>query len=110
MSEPTITEALHAADAPEIVQMVQSTLDDRGVNYGDYTDVSASSQRLKDAARQAPGWHKLTHDQAESVEMILHKIARIISGGNPSFVDNWHDIGGYALLSEQRCSPPIDNA
>ena len=32
--------------------------------------------------------------------MIIHKIARILNGGN-SHSDTWHDIAGYATLVEQ---------
>lgn len=31
------------------------------------------------------------------LEMIAHKIARILNG-DPNYADNWHDIAGYATL------------
>ncbi len=49
------------------------------------------------------GWNSLDSDQKVALEMIAHKIARIING-NPSHVDSWHDIAGYATLIEQRLS------
>jgi hypothetical protein len=36
----------------------------------------------------------------ESVDMICHKIARIVNGGQPQEIDHWHDIAGYAKLVE----------
>jgi hypothetical protein len=39
--------------------------------------------------------------QREALDMILHKIARIVNG-NPNETDHWHDIAGYATLVEQR--------
>jgi len=39
--------------------------------------------------------------QKEALEMILHKVARIVSG-NPNHADHWHDIGGYSKLVEDR--------
>ena len=35
--------------------------------------------------------------QIESLEMILHKIARILNG-NPNYSDSWFDIAGYSML------------
>ena len=37
--------------------------------------------------------------QRESLDMIVHKIARILNG-DPNHVDSWHDIAGYATLVE----------
>ena len=35
--------------------------------------------------------------QVESIEMCLHKVARICAG-NPFYSDHWHDIEGYIAL------------
>jgi hypothetical protein len=35
----------------------------------------------------------------ESLDMICHKMARILNG-NPYHFDSWHDIIGYARLIE----------
>jgi hypothetical protein len=35
--------------------------------------------------------------QKESLEMIMHKVARILNG-DPNYSDSWHDIAGYAKL------------
>ena len=45
-------------------------------------------------------WRKLNAAQRESLEMICHKIARILNG-DPNYIDNWTDIAGYAVLVEQ---------
>ena len=37
----------------------------------------------------------------ESLEMLAHKVARILNG-NPDYVDSWHDVSGYATLVEKR--------
>jgi hypothetical protein len=83
---------------------VNDTLDARGKVYGDYGDVAKTVQGLKTVAHQAAGWEKLTPVQKESIEMIVHKIGRIVSGGDPNYADNWHDIAGYAKLAEERAS------
>ena len=56
-------------------------------------------------------------DMRESLEMVAHKVARILNG-NPTNVDSWHDIAGYAALVEKRlrgeearqCGLPSENA
>jgi len=42
----------------------------------------------------------LTNQQKESLEMILLKCGRILSG-DPSFADHWDDIAGYAKLANK---------
>ena len=39
----------------------------------------------------------LSYQQLEALEMICHKIARIVAG-DPDFADHWRDIAGYATL------------
>ena len=40
-------------------------------------------------------------DQVEALDMICHKIGRIING-DPDYADSWHDIAGYAQLVADR--------
>jgi hypothetical protein len=39
----------------------------------------------------------LNPSQREALDMIQHKIGRILAG-NPNHHDHWHDIAGYATL------------
>lgn len=48
-------------------------------------------------AADAGNYSRLNASQRESLEMILHKIARILAG-NPDHIDHWDDIAGYATL------------
>lgn len=43
----------------------------------------------------------LDPDQREALEMIAHKIARILNG-DPNYADSWHDVAGYATLVADR--------
>ena len=45
--------------------------------------------------------HRWRADCREAVDMILHKLARVLNG-DPNYADNWHDIQCYAKLVEQR--------
>lgn len=51
--------------------------------------------------RAAPKFSSLDDDQHEAIEMILHKLARILNG-DPSYADSWIDIAGYATLVSNR--------
>jgi hypothetical protein len=80
---------------------VDDTLDQREKTYGSFKDHSALSQSLKSRMKCHQGWTKLQTDQEEALEMIQHKVARIING-DPNYTDSWHDIQGYAKLVEDR--------
>lgn len=83
--------------------MIEDTLTQRGNQYGKFVDQAAAAQALKNQLRyqlRVRNKH-LDPDMQESLEMILHKIARIING-NENYVDSWHDIAGYAKLVEDR--------
>lgn len=82
---------------------LKEILEDRGNEYGQFINNSAVSQDLKDYIRQAPNWQILESDQREALDMIMHKIARIVIG-NHNNVDSWHDIAGYAELVAKRLS------
>lgn len=80
---------------------VDATLTERGSRYGPFPGHADITQRLKDALRGYPGWHSLAPDQREALDMILHKIGRIING-DPDYDDSWIDIAGYAQLVVKR--------
>ena len=87
---------------------VQSTLEQRGSRYGDFTDNAMISQQLKQLimcesdGKLREGYRRCNFVQREALEMIAQKIARILNG-DPNYKDNWHDIQGYARLAEERC-------
>lgn len=80
---------------------VADTLAQRGTTYGRFEDHAAISQGLKAVMHKTPGWLELAPDQREALEMVQHKIARILNG-NPDYIDSWHDIQGYTALVESR--------
>lgn len=79
---------------------VKDTLAERGTRYGDFKDQAAISQALKTVMMATAGWAKLLPFQKEALEIIQHKVARILNG-DPNYGDSWHDIAGYAVLVEQ---------
>ena len=83
--------------------MLDKVLEERGKQYGTFAKHAEISQTLKSWCRQFVG-ETQTHllpDQMEALDMILHKIARIVNG-NPNYVDSWTDIAGYATLVANR--------
>lgn len=77
------------------------TLKDRQKTHGEFEDHALLSQLLKHDMKEIPDWYSLAPDQKESLEMICHKIARILNG-DPNHHDHWHDIAGYATLVANR--------
>lgn len=81
------------------------TLNDREAKYGSWKKNALTAQTLKEVARNTPNWSKLEPHQRESLDMVFTKIGRILNGDHNN-MDSWHDIGGYALLSEREIVPP----
>ena len=69
----------------------------RGNRYGTFRDNANTTQTIKQAFQCAPNWGTLDAHHKESLEMIAHKIARILNG-DPNYDDSWVDIAGYAQL------------
>lgn len=82
---------------------VENTLEERGNRYGQFAGHAQVSQDLKlmISMHLRHRGKSLAADQQEALEMICHKIARIING-DQDYADSWHDIAGYATLVEQR--------
>lgn len=79
---------------------INDTLTERGSRYGRFCDHAGISQSIKRAMRSAPKWGELPDSMKESLEMVAHKIARILNG-DPHYSDSWHDVAGYTTLVER---------
>ena len=79
---------------------INKTLEQRGERYGKFKDVAATTYALQEILRNAKNHEHMTDDQVIALDMICNKMARIVNG-DPSYLDNWHDISGYATLVEQ---------
>ena len=76
---------------------INALLSDREKQYGQFRGHAAIAQGLKEVMHQTSNWQRLTPPQKESLDMIQHKIARILNG-DPDYIDNWVDICGYSQL------------
>lgn len=74
---------------------------ERGKTHGEFNDHARITQMLKLVMHKTDKWESLTPAQKESLEMIVHKIGRILAG-SPDFRDHWDDIAGYAVLVAER--------
>lgn len=82
--------------APE-ADGTEQLITERGSRYGKFKDGAEIMQELKFVMREVDGWHNLTPSQREALDMIQHKIGRILNG-DPTYDDSWKDIAGYATL------------
>ena len=76
---------------------VEQTLVERGTRYGKFDGHAKISQGLKDFIMAQEGWQRLSPDQREALDMIMHKVARALNG-EPNYDDTWRDICGYSQL------------
>jgi len=85
---------------------IDAVLAERGKTHGNFNINCKVSQQIKRNLREFTGWHKLDESKRESLDMIAHKIGRIIAG-DPDFADHWVDIAGYAqLVANDLTNPP----
>ena len=82
---------------------ISDTLDERGTRYGLFVGQADASQALKRVLYSIldDRGTGVENDQLEALEMICHKMARIMNG-DPNYSDSWHDIAGYATLVADR--------
>lgn len=75
----------------------EQLITERGSRYGKFKGGAEIMQELKYVMREVDGWNNLTPSQREALDMIQHKIGRILNG-DPTYDDSWKDIAGYATL------------
>ena len=76
---------------------IEATLEERGNRYGEFVTHAAITQNIKAVMCSTQNWANLSPDKKEALEMIAHKIGRILNG-DPEYIENFRDISGYAEL------------
>lgn len=88
---------------------LEAVLTQRGTDYGDFREQAVLARALKnlaapayDTLEQRPDIASSTMDTIEEgMDMILHKIARLLNG-DITHLDSWDDIAGYATITALR--------
>jgi hypothetical protein len=68
----------------------------RDEQHGGMEAVGTISQSLRIVIRASRNWHLLTPGEQEALEMIAHKVARILCGNDPHDPEHWTDVAGYS--------------
>lgn len=76
---------------------VDDVLAARARTHGQFEHHASAAQAMKQILRGSPSWERMSDEQREAAEMIVHKLGRI-AAGDPFFADHWIDISGYAQL------------
>lgn len=85
---------------------IEEILEDRKHTHGNFSDHARCTQRLKNIIkneldlRRARNQFDLSDQQQEAIDMIIHKIGRIVAG-DPDVQDHWDDIAGYANVANK---------
>lgn len=80
---------------------ITEVLEERGKRYGEFSEHARITQDIKQVMYLTDNWGSLTPAMKEALEMVAHKIGRILNG-DPTYKDSWTDIIGYAKLVEDK--------
>ena len=78
-----------------------TVLSERGSRYGTLMSNATISQGLKEILHRSSNWEAMPPDMREALDMIVHKISRIVEG-DFDYDDSWIDISGYSTLIVER--------
>lgn len=84
-------------EQPTEPSSVDLILGERGNRYGTFDSNAKTCQLLKNVLHSQDGWYRLSYVQREAVEMIMHKISRLVNGDS-TYLDTVIDIAGYNQL------------
>jgi len=92
----------------ELCSDLARMLDARADAYGSHKEVADVYRLFKIAAVQSCKVFdsEYCHSSSEimALDMVLLKIARILTSGRSSRIDSWRDIAGYAILALESLS------
>ena len=79
-----------------------NSIPNRDHQHGGMEAVGQLSQSIKISIHAGINWHMLTPGEQEALDMIAHKIGRILSGNDPHDPEHWTDLAGYAHAAMRR--------
>ena len=95
----------------QAADQITSTLAERGEKYGLFIGHAEVTRALKNVihfycVERKGSFQNIDPDMAEALDMIAHKMGRIINGDH-TYADSWIDIAGYAKLVADRLQGAI---
>jgi hypothetical protein len=79
------------------MSITDQILNEREQTHGAFREVAGYSQAIKQLMRSSRNWSRLDVAQAQALEVVADKVARILCG-DPSYQDHWQDGAGYFEL------------
>ena len=103
MAEAKAEPTPEPAPEPVAEEQIEKILNKRAEQYGTFMRNADIAIKLKQVIHNAMVREdtQLYPDQLQALDMIVTKIGRILTG-NPSHLDSWIDIAGYAKLVSDR--------
>jgi len=85
---------------------MSTVVPDRDHQHGGMEAVGYVAQGIKRAMRLSRNWDRLSPGRQEALDMVAHKIARVLSGADPHDPQHWEDLAGYpiAAMRQQEAS------
>lgn len=77
---------------------ITHVLEERGRRYGEFREHARITQNIKRAMADSPNWRLLPDYQKEALDMVAHKVGRLLNG-DPTYEDNLVDLLGYGQLA-----------
>lgn len=102
--DKNVLERIEAAHKPPYNKPSQldELLQDRNKTHGPFKLQAAAAVELKHVMKKYLKDTVMSAEHTEALDMIAHKLARIIIG-HAGFKDHWDDIAGYAQLGSKAC-------
>jgi hypothetical protein len=83
--------------APAAEVSIGEVLQERENRYGTFESNARTCQLFKNVLHAQHGWYELSYVQREALEMMMHKVSRLVNGDS-TYLDTVIDIAGYNQL------------
>ena len=88
--------------------IIKEMLEERNMKYGNFTEHAQITQAIKRIMKNSQNWDTMPMDMHEALDMIAHKIGRILNG-DYNYIDSWQDIAGYVILIINRLKSELQD-
>lgn len=78
---------------------MSTVVPDRDHQHGGMEAVGCVAQGIKGAMRLGRNWDRLSPGRQEALDMVAHKIGRVLSGADPRDLQHWEDLAGYPIAA-----------